>query len=210
MSKTVTLYPTKIEQPNQNQDSGLQGKCFKEIRRNKSIHDVSCSYQKDPKYHHAWTNVSNLKEGKTAQCGRKSSYHCNHKTYYDIKGYRNTCPIAGVSGTYTQPATLRLFFNPKAKKIISSDKIKSVKVIIKHRCSGVDVENDKEHYNWGPNFSGFDTYPDRKPLTIKFAGKTKTYNKNPPLSKDKFDTVTITFDTYFNNAKSKYSTLTFS
>ena len=194
MSKTVTIYPNKIEQPNQNQSSGLQGKCFKEVRRNKGVYDVNCEYQQDPKYHHAWSNVSNLKEGKTAQCGRKSSYHCNHKTYYSIKGYRNTCPIAGVSGTYTQPATLRLYFDPKSKKIVSTDKIKSVKLIIKHRCSGVDVENDSEHYNWGPNFSGFDTYPNREVLTVKFAGKTKTYNKNPPLSKNNFDTVTMTFD----------------
>lgn len=189
----ATLYPSKIEQPNVNKSSGLAGKCLKEIRRDKSVHDGNCRTQKDPKYHHGWSNTSELKTGGTTQCGRKSSYHCSHKTYYSIKGYRNTCPIAGVNGTYTQPATLRLHFDPISKNITSTSKIKSVKLSISHRCTGVDVANDKEYDTWGPNFSGFKTYPNREVLTIKFAGEKQTYNKNPPLSKSKFDKISFTF-----------------
>ena len=190
----ATLYPSKIEQPNQNQSSGLAGKCLKEIRRDKSVHPGNCRNQKDPKYHHAWSNTSELKTGGVTQCGRRSSYHCSHSTYYGIKGYRNTCPIAGVNGTYTQPATLRLHFDPLSKGISSVSQIKKVKLNISHRCTGVDVANDKEYDSWGPNFSGFNTYASRNVLTVKFAGQKLVYNKNPPLSKSKFDTITLEFE----------------
>lgn len=190
----ATLYPKKIEQPNANKSSGLAGKCLKEIRRDKSVHNGNCRTQKDPKYHHAWSNTSELKTGGVAQCGRKSSYHCSHATYYSIKGYRNTCPIAGVNGTYTQPAALRLYFDLLEKNIVASSQIKSVKVNISHRCTGVDVANDKEYDSWGPNFSGFKTYPNREVLTVKIGNKTKTYNENPPLSKSKFNKITLTFN----------------
>lgn len=181
MSK-VTMYPTKVEQPNRNKSSGLKGKCFHAVRRNGTTYKIGCKDQKDPKYHHEWSNAEEICKGKTIQCGRPNTKMCSHKTYYSIKGYRNTCPIAGVSGTYTQPATLRLYFDVLKKGITSNAKINNVSLIFQHRCTGVDVGNGKETVNWGPNFSGGKAYPDRKVLTVKFAGQTKTRNTNPPLS----------------------------
>lgn len=189
----VTLYPTKIEQPNKNKSSGLAGVHFDEVRRDGKVHLKNLRDLNDPKYHHQWSNTSNLKEGKTAQCGHKSSYHCSHKTYYSIKGYRNTCPIAGVTGTYTQPATLRLSFSPKDKNIRADSEINSVTLKFKHRCVGVDVATDKIYTNWGPNFSGFSKYPGRKALTVKFGGETLVHNTNPPLSREKYGTVSLKF-----------------
>lgn len=200
----ATLYPTKIEQPNKNKSSGLAGVHFQEVRRDGKVHLKNLRDLNDPKYHHQWSNTSNLKEGKTAQCGHKSSYHCSHKTYYSIKGYRNTCPIAGVTGTYTQPATLSLYFSPESKKIYANAKINSVTLKFKHRCVGVDVATDKIYTNWGPNFSGFSKYPERKVLTVKFGGETLTYNTNPPLSKEKYSTVSLTFkDVSFKDLNTK-------
>ena len=200
----VKLYPTKIEQPNKNQSSGLAGVHFQEIRRDGKVHIKNLRDLNDPKYHHQWSNTSNLKEGKTAQCGHKSSYHCSHKTYYSIKGYRNTCPIAGVTGTYTQPATLSLYFSPESKNIYANSIINSVTLTFKHRCVGVDVATDKIYTNWGPNFSGFSKYPSRKVLTVKFGGETLTYNTNPPLSGDKYTSVSFTFkNVSYNDLKNK-------
>lgn len=189
----LSLYPISITQPNKNKSSGLAGTCFKEVRRNGKKYNVNCRDQKDPKYHHQWINTENLKKGKTTQCGKASKYHCSHKTYYGIKGYRNTCPIAGVTGTYTQPATLRMKFD--AKKLSSSAKINKVSVTLKHRCVGVDVSNSSTTVKWGPNFYGFKHYPKRKVVTFQFVDKNgKALSKkvstkpdgsdfgNPPLS----------------------------
>ena len=184
----ITMYPTKVTQPNRNKSSGLQGKCFKAVRRSGSTYDISCTDQRDPKYHHEWSNAEEILKGKTIQCGRPSTHMCSHETYYGIKGYRNTCPIAGVTGTYTQPATLRLYFDIKKKGIYPGAQIESVTLTFQHRCSGVDVADGKEYYSWGPNFSGGKAYPNHKALKIKFAGKTKVIDKNPPLGKN-FNTV---------------------
>lgn len=196
---TVNMYPTKITQPNQNENSGLAGVHFEEIRRDGKIHLSNLRDLDDPKYFHAWKNTSNLKEGKIANCGNPSSYHCSHATYYGIKGYRNTCPIAGVTGTYTQPAALKLEFDPLKKGISSDAKIESVTLHFKHRCVGVDVENDKTSISWGPNFSGFKHYPNKKVVKVKFAGQTKEWNTNPPLSLTKYDTVSLKFKSSSKN-----------
>ena len=184
----ITMYPTKVEQPNRNKSSGLQGKCFKAVRRGGSTYEISCTDQRDPKYHHEWSNAEEILKGKTIQCGRPSTHMCSHATYYGIKGYRNTCPIAGVTGTYTQPATLRLHFDIKAKGVYPGAKIESVILTFQHRCTGVDVADGKEYFSWGPNFSGGKAYPSHKPLKIKFAGQTKIIEKNPPLGKE-FNTI---------------------
>ena len=190
----LSLYPKKITQPNKNKSSGLAGNCFKEVRRNGKKYNVNCGYQKDPKYHHQWINTENLKIGKTAQCGKESKYFCNHKTYYGIKGYRNTCPIAGVSGTYTQPATLRMYFD--YNRLPATSKINNITIKFKHRCVGVDVANSSTTVKWGPNFYGFSHYPKRKVLTFQFINPKKSKSvvsetskkpngsdfSNPPLS----------------------------
>lgn len=182
MAEKVTMFPTKVTQPNRNQPSGLQGKCLSAVQRNGDTYEVDCSYQQDPRYHHEWSNMEEILRGKTIQCGRPSTRFCSHETYYGIKGYRNTCPIAGISGTYTQPATLRVFFDLSKKNISSSAKIEKVVISFEHRCTGVDVADGTETTVWGPNFNGFDKYPNRKAVTVKIGSQTKTYGKNPPLS----------------------------
>lgn len=200
MTDKVTMYPTKVTQPNRNKASGLQGKCFKAVRRNGTSYEVNCRDQKDPKYHHEWSNAEEILKGNTIQCGRKSTKMCSHSTYYGIAGYRNTCPIAGVTGTYTQPATLRVFFNLSKKGISSSAKIKKVEISFEHRCTGVDVSNGKESTGWGPNFDGAKIYPSRKPLTVKIGSEKKSSGSNPPLSKKFSGTGNFTFTnvTYTN------------
>ena len=135
MVSKITMYPTKVTQPNRNKSSGLQGKCFNAVERNGHTYDVNCRDQQDPKYHHEWSNAEEILKGKTIQCGRPSTHMCSHATYYGIKGYRNTCPIAGVTGTYTQPATLRLFFDLSKKKISSSAKIEKVELSFEIKSS---------------------------------------------------------------------------
>ena len=100
MSKIISLYPTKITQPNSNERNPITKWNFKEVRRGGKTYPYGSANPNDPRYFHAWTNTSNLLSGGIAQCGRPSTYHCSHKTYYSIKGYRNTCPIAGCNGTY--------------------------------------------------------------------------------------------------------------
>ena len=179
----VTMYPTKVSQPNRNKDSGLQGKCFEAVTRSGGTYSISCQDQRDPKYHHEWSNAEEILKGKTIQCGRPSTHMCSHATYYGIAGYRNTCPIAGVTGTYTQPATLRVKFDLSKKGISSHAIISEVKISFDHRCTGVDVANGKESFSWGPNFDGAKRYPNHKPLKVKIGNKTVVYDKNPPLGK---------------------------
>ena len=193
MAEKVTMYPTKVSQPNRNKSSGLQGKCFKAVRRNGTSYTVNCKDQKDPKYHHEWSNAEEILKGNTIQCGRKSTKMCSHATYYGIAGYRNTCPIAGVTGTYTQPATLRVFFDLSKKGISSSAKIEKVEISFDHRCTGVDVSNGKESTGWGPNFDGAKIYPSRKPLTVKIGSESKSSGSNPPLSSKFSGTGNFTF-----------------
>ena len=189
MAQKITMYPTGVSQPNRNQSSGLQGKCFsKAVTRGGGTYGISCKTQKDPKYHHEWSNAEEILKGNTIQCGRPSTRMCSHETYYDIKGYRNTCPIAGVNGTYTQPATLRLSFDLSKKGVSSSAKIEKVEISFEHRCTGVDVANGREYTHWGPNFNGFNVYPSRKPLTIKVGSESQVINSNPPLS-SKFSSI---------------------
>lgn len=203
----VSMYPTSIEQPNKNESSGLAGVKFNEIGRDGKVHTKNLRDLNDPKYFHEWKNTSNLKSGKEANCGNRSSYHCSHATYYGIKGYRNTCPIAGVTGTYTQPAALKLKFNPSKKGVSSTATIKSVKVTFKHRCVGVDVSNDATSIKWGPNFSGFKHYPHRKVIKANLGSLTDEWNINPPLSDKKYDTVSLKFKSTSKN-KIKYKDLT--
>ena len=46
MTDKVTMYPTKVTQPNRNKASGLQGKCFKAVRRNGTSYEVNCRDQR--------------------------------------------------------------------------------------------------------------------------------------------------------------------
>ena len=134
MSKT-SLQATKITQP-------LAGK---QIQNSKGKNIKSPSVCRDgnanPSYH-PWEigSLNNFIQGKQIQCGRKSTYHCNLKTVRWIKGYRNTCPIAGCCGTFNRPAPLILSkFNFAQKAIDKKIKISNVKVSYKHHATGVNV-----------------------------------------------------------------------
>ena len=97
----VTLQPTNISQP-------LGGKRIKNSKGNTIKSPSVCrDGNADPSYH-PWesTSLKKFLTGGTIQCGRKSTYNCNLKTVNWIKGYRNTCPIAGCCGTFNRPAPL--------------------------------------------------------------------------------------------------------
>lgn len=205
----ITLYPSSIKQPNANQKISIKKWCFKEVRRGGKVYPYGCSSPDDPRYYHKWSNTKQLKSGKRAQCGRPSTQNCSHKTSHNIKGYRNTCPIAGCNGTYNTPATLQLVFDKTdliKKGLSSNSKIKQIDISFKHRCMGVDVANGKEYSSWGPNFYGYDKYPSLKVLKLFFTNskdekvsKTITTDSNgndfsnPPLG-DKYGRVTASFD----------------
>lgn len=205
----VTLYPSKIAQPNVDDKIDIKKWCFKEVRRGGGVYNYGCANPSDPRYYHAWSNVDELKEGKTAQCGRPSTHFCSHTVSHGIAGYRNTCPIAGCNGTYNTPATLQLYLSSTAlanKGIKTGAKINKITISFQHRCTGVDVANGKENTNWGPNFYGYNQYPKNKVLKLFFTDKnqnriskivsTDSHGKdfeNPPLS-TKYGTVTATFD----------------
>lgn len=218
MSKVISLYPTKITQPNANDRNPINKWSFQEVRRGGKTYSYGSANPTDPRYFHTWTNTSNLLSGGKTQCGRPSTYHCSHKTYYSIKGYRNTCPIAGCNGTYNAPATLQLHFSKEAlesKGMTENSKIEQIKIVFQHACTGVDVGTGKETTVWGPNFDGYKTYPNLEALKVFFtnANKVRTgevqntqgdsFNYgNPPLSKT-FSTVTAIFN--FKNAHATLS-----
>lgn len=205
----ATLYPSSITQPNADDKINIKKWCFKEVRRGGKVYNYGCANPTDPRYYHEWSNVNELKNGKQAQCGRPSTHFCSHSVSHGIAGYRNTCPIAGCNGTYNTPATLRLHLSEKAlsnKGIKTGAKVNKVTISFQHRCTGVDVANGNETTNWGPNFYGYEQYPNNKVLKLFFTDKnhnriskvisTDSHGKdfgNPPLS-SKYGTVTATFD----------------
>ena len=190
MSKT-SLQATKIAQP-------LAGK---QIQNSKGKNIKSPSVCRDgnanPSYH-PWEigSLNNFIQGKQIQCGRKSTYHCNLKTVRWIKGYRNTCPIAGCCGTFNRPAPLILSkFNFAQKAIDKKIKISNVKISYKHHTTGVNVAKGKgsETSNW----AGYFPYVDI--ILYKYDGEagkehkiqTIRHNKTVPLAKD--STVSASF-----------------
>lgn len=202
MSDTKTMYPSGVRQPNRNQKNPISRWCFKEIRRKGDVYNLGCANPNDPRYYHEWSNAEEILYGREIQCGRPSTKHCSHATYYNIAGYRNTCPIAGCNGTYNQPATLQLEMSKSHLSnydIIDGSEIHSVTINFKHKCVGIDVANGKQHTNWGPNFCGFSQYPDLKVLKMyitdsngNIKGNTVIHNNNPPLGA--YEGVSATFN----------------
>ena len=149
MSK-ATIQPTKIKQP-------LAGKRIKNSSGNNIKSPSVCvDGNADPAYHPwEYKTLDNFLTGKKIQCGRKSSYFCNLSTVNWIKGYRNTCPIAGCCGTFNRPAPLELTdFNFKSKKITKKLKINRITMSYKHHVTGVDVGvgSGSETKNWAGVF----------------------------------------------------------
>jgi hypothetical protein len=103
-----------------------------------------------PAYH--WWEKDKLKNfinGGTAQCGKPSKYSCNLKN----KGYRNTCPIAGICGTFNQPASIFVLdFNFSENKVNEKIKINALDFSYEHKVTGVDVKTGKEYSRWGGDF----------------------------------------------------------
>ena len=184
MLKT-SLQPTKITQP-------LAGKRIQNAKKkNIKSPSVCRDGNADPSYH-PWEigSLNNFIKGKQIQCGRKSTYHCNLKTVRWIKGYRNTCPIAGCCGTFNRPAPLILnAFNFSQKQINKKIKISNVKISYKHHATGVNVAKGKgsETKNWAGYFPYVDIIlynNDDKIQTIR-------HDKAVPLAKD--STVSASF-----------------
>lgn len=195
MSKT-SIQATKITQP-------LAGKRIQNSK-GKNIKSPSVCRDGDanPSYH-PWEigTLNNFIKGKGIQCGRKSTYLCNLKTVRWIKGYRNTCPLAGCCGTFNRPAPLILSkFNFSQKNITKKIKISDVKISYKHHATGVDVGvgSGSEKKNW----TGYFPYVDI--ILYKNSDKIQTirHNKAVPLAKDSTVSVAFTKDiTSFNPLK---------
>lgn len=193
MSKT-SLQATNITQP-------LAGKRIQNSKgKNIKSPSVCRDGNADPSYH-PWEigSLNNFIKGKQIQCGRKSTYHCNLKTVRWIKGYRNTCPIAGCCGTFNRPAPLRLNkFNFAQKDIKKAIKISNVKISYKHHATGVDVGVGKgsEKKNW----TGYFPYVDI--ILYKYNGEEKKeyeiqrirHNKTVPLAQDSTVSASFTKD----------------
>ena len=47
--QTIKMFPTKVEQPNRNQSSGLNQYCFKAVTRSGGTYTIGCRDQQDPK-----------------------------------------------------------------------------------------------------------------------------------------------------------------
>jgi len=187
MSKT-SIQATKITQP-------LAGKRIQNSK-GKNIKSPSICRDGDanPSYH-PWEigTLNNFIKGKGIQCGRKSTYLCNLKTVRWIKGYRNTCPLAGCCGTFNRPAPLILSkFNFSQKNITKKIKISDVKISYKHHATGVDVGvgSGSEKKNW----TGYFPYVDI--ILYKNSDKIQTirHNKAVPLAKDSTVSVAFTKD----------------
>ena len=192
MVETSVIYPSNVRQPLA--DTLKQNPfpcCIKAVGRDGEYEGYYCASRDDPRYYHEWTNAIELTRGGETQCGRPSNYYCDHATYYQIAGYRNTCPIAGCSGTYFQPAILQLELSKNHLEnhgIIEGTEMHSVTLNFSHRSLGVDVSNSSTSSNWGPNFCGFDKYPDLKVLKIYITNKQGlikgnicVHNQNPPM-----------------------------
>ena len=187
MSKT-SIQATKITQP-------LAGKRIQNSK-GKNIKSPSVCRDGDaaPSYH-PWEigTLNNFIKGKGIQCGRKSTYLCNLKTVRWIKGYRNTCPLAGCCGTFNRPAPLILSkFNFSQKNITKKIKISDVKISYKHHATGVNVGvgSGSEKKNW----TGYFPYVDI--ILYKNSDKIQTirHNKAVPLAKDSTVSVAFTKD----------------
>lgn len=182
--KKITIYPSIVEDIN----AAEEIKEIPNLGNPKCMKRGCCVHPRDKRYYHPWLNLQELTHGGKAQCGYPATHNCNYNIYYDIKGYRNTCPIAGCNGTFHTPALLKLAgFNFEEKGIKEGATIHSITVEFEHRCSGVDVGNGKQHYNWGPNFTSTSVSTPRiycikgakgkeVPLTDELIGN------NPPIS----------------------------
>lgn len=143
MTKTMRFYPVRVEEP----QVGTRLKAGE-------VDQSWCRFGSANPRHHGYFNLENLigenKNGEYAQCGYPATRQCNYKTFYDIKGFRNTCPIAGVCGTYNKPAELELYFD--FSKLEKGIKIQNIRANIEQDQRGVDVANGKIYNNWGPKF----------------------------------------------------------
>lgn len=192
MADIARMYPSNVKQPwaDVKKENPFPC-CIKAVDRNGNYEGYNCANRSDPRYYHEWTNAMELTRGGEIQCGRPSNYYCNHKTYYQIGGYRNTCPIAGCSGTYFQPSLLQLELSQTHLQnygIIDGTEIHNVEIHFNHRALGVNVANSNTTTAWGPNFCGFDKYPDLKVLKMYITdkngnqkGNVVIHNENPPL-----------------------------
>ena len=207
MVETSIIYPSSVRQPLADvQKRNPFPCCIKAVGRDGNYEGYYCADRHEPRYYHEWTNAMELTRGGETQCGRPSNYYCDHDTYYQIAGYRNTCPIAGCSGTYFQPAILQLELSKNHldnHDVIDGTEIHSVTLNFSHRSLGVDVANSSTSTNWGPNFCGFDKYPDLKVLKIYITNKEGlikgnicVHNQNPPLKGYSGVSATITGVTY--------------
>lgn len=185
---TTSLQATNITQP-------LAGKRIQNSKK-KNIKSPSTCRDGDaaPSYH-PWEigTLNNFIKGKQIQCGRKSTYHCNLKTVKWIKGYRNTCPIAGCCGTFNRPAPLILNkFNFDKKNITKKIKISNVQISYQHYVVGVDVGASTGSIK--KSWAGYFPYVDITLYKNSTKIQTIRHNKAVPLAKNSAVNVSFTKD----------------
>lgn len=192
MVESSRMYPSNVRQPWADvKKNNPFPCCIRAVDRSGRYESSYCANRGDDRYYHEWTNAMELTRGGEIQCGRPSNYFCNHGTYYNIAGFRNVCPIAGCSGTYFQPSILQLELSKAHLAnygIIDGSEVHSITLNYNHRSLGVDVATSRTYSSWGPNFCGFDKYPDLKVVTMYITdkngvlkGNVVTFNENPPL-----------------------------
>lgn len=155
---------------------------------------ADCLYKSKKRKYHGWINLSNLLKNGTAQCGWDDG-DCNHSTHYGIGGYHNICPIGGFNGDLPWPAKLQ-FRNFNFYDITKSSKIKSIKVHFEDRMVAIDTGTGTKYDNFGPSFhQSKNQWVSKIYFTngSQVASNVIKHDKNPRLSKTKFNSTTYTF-----------------
>ena len=127
------------------------------------------------RYHH-WDNLDQLRyENGEARCGIAVKSRYKDDVVNGIHYYRDTGAIAGCSGTFCKPATLKFSnFDFVEKGLTKHHKVTSVGVVFKHRRTAVATPDDgtppyecvipKLNASLGLSLDGLNIYPQYKTL----------------------------------------------
>lgn len=130
----------------------------------------------DPRRYHQWDNLNQLKTPNgVANCGIAVKSRHIDDVVNGIHYYRDTGAIAGCSGTFCKPATLRFSkFNLREKGLNEHCKITSIGVVFEHRRTAVATPDNgtppyecvkpKLNASLGLSMDGLDIYPQYKAL----------------------------------------------
>lgn len=130
----------------------------------------------DERRYHQWDNLQQLQfPNGVAQCGIPVKSRHIDDVINGIHYYRDTGAIAGCSGTFCKPATLRFSnFDFKEKGLNENCEVTGVKVVFQHRRTAVATPSDgtppyecvapRLNKSLGLSLDGLDIYPQYKAL----------------------------------------------